>query len=192
MTAIPSTMLHRVTHSFQKRLGECVDNKGRHLTDTIFRKWMLYLKCFEIRIILAINLRKKMVYLSFYFNLKFVRFFCRILYIVTIYLWELHISRKDTVWTKCGDFSVKRGGAYINHSARKVLRLNYVKLFIVPTEYTCGFRITHAKNGMFFLRNVQTAKNVIASVNTHLTSQSWFWGRSVFWGVVSWSFVLLS
>jgi hypothetical protein len=22
----------------QKRMGECVDNKGRHLTDTIFRK----------------------------------------------------------------------------------------------------------------------------------------------------------
>jgi hypothetical protein len=34
-------MLQRVVQNFQKRLGECVDNKGRHLTDTIFRKWML-------------------------------------------------------------------------------------------------------------------------------------------------------
>jgi hypothetical protein len=31
------TMLHRVMQNFQKRLGECVD-KGRHFTDTIFRK----------------------------------------------------------------------------------------------------------------------------------------------------------
>jgi hypothetical protein len=71
---------------------------------------------------------------------------------------------------KCGDFSVKRGGTYINHSARKVLRLNNIKkLFIVPAEYTCGFRITHAKNVVFFLRNAQTAKDIITSVNKHLT-----------------------
>jgi hypothetical protein len=37
VAAISPTMLHRVTQSFQKRLGECVDNKGRHLTG-IFRK----------------------------------------------------------------------------------------------------------------------------------------------------------
>jgi len=83
----------------------------------------------------------------------------------------LLVSRKDTGWTKCGDFSVKRGGTYINHSARKFLRLNNIKkLFIVAAEYTCRFRITHAKKGMFFLRNAQTAKDVIAPVNTHLTS----------------------
>jgi len=28
----------RAMQNFQKRLGECVDNKGRHLTDTVFRK----------------------------------------------------------------------------------------------------------------------------------------------------------
>jgi len=33
----PNT-LQRVMQNFQKRLGECVDNKGRHLTDTVFRK----------------------------------------------------------------------------------------------------------------------------------------------------------
>jgi hypothetical protein len=27
--------------NLQKCLGECFDHKGRHLTDTIFRKWML-------------------------------------------------------------------------------------------------------------------------------------------------------
>jgi hypothetical protein len=32
------TMLQRVMQNFQKRLGECVDNKRRHLTNTIFRK----------------------------------------------------------------------------------------------------------------------------------------------------------
>jgi hypothetical protein len=30
-----------VMQNFQKRLGECFDNKGRHLTDNIFREWML-------------------------------------------------------------------------------------------------------------------------------------------------------
>jgi hypothetical protein len=35
--AISSTMLQRVMQNFQKRLRECVD-KGRHLTDIIFRK----------------------------------------------------------------------------------------------------------------------------------------------------------
>jgi hypothetical protein len=38
VVAISPTMFHPVMHSFQKRLGECVDNKGHHLTDTIFRK----------------------------------------------------------------------------------------------------------------------------------------------------------
>jgi hypothetical protein len=38
VAAVSPTMLQRVKHNFQKRLGECVDNKGRHLTDTIFRK----------------------------------------------------------------------------------------------------------------------------------------------------------
>jgi hypothetical protein len=30
-----------VMHNFQKCLRECVDNKGRHLTGIIFRKWIL-------------------------------------------------------------------------------------------------------------------------------------------------------
>jgi hypothetical protein len=34
---ISPNMLQRMMQNFQKRLGECVD-KGRHLTDTIFRK----------------------------------------------------------------------------------------------------------------------------------------------------------
>jgi hypothetical protein len=38
LAAISLTMLHRVMQSFQKRLGECVENKGHHLRDTIFRK----------------------------------------------------------------------------------------------------------------------------------------------------------
>jgi hypothetical protein len=38
VAAISPTMLERVMQNFQKRLGECVDTKGRHLTDTIFRK----------------------------------------------------------------------------------------------------------------------------------------------------------
>jgi hypothetical protein len=37
VAAIFSNMLQRVMQNFQKRLGKCVDNKGRHLTDTIFR-----------------------------------------------------------------------------------------------------------------------------------------------------------
>jgi hypothetical protein len=38
VAAISPNMLYRVMQNFQKRLGECVDNKGRHLTDTILRK----------------------------------------------------------------------------------------------------------------------------------------------------------
>jgi hypothetical protein len=38
VAAISPSMLQRVMQNFQKRLGECVDNKGHHLTDTIFRK----------------------------------------------------------------------------------------------------------------------------------------------------------
>jgi hypothetical protein len=37
VAAISPNMLQRVMQNFQKRLGECVD-KGRHLTDTTFRK----------------------------------------------------------------------------------------------------------------------------------------------------------
>jgi hypothetical protein len=37
VAAISPSMLQRVAQNFQKRLGECVD-KGRHLTDTVFRK----------------------------------------------------------------------------------------------------------------------------------------------------------
>jgi len=35
--AIPLNMLQQVMQNFQKHLGECVV-KGRHLTDTVFRK----------------------------------------------------------------------------------------------------------------------------------------------------------
>jgi hypothetical protein len=38
VAVISPTMLHRVKQNFHKRMGECVDNKGCHLTDTIFRK----------------------------------------------------------------------------------------------------------------------------------------------------------
>jgi hypothetical protein len=38
VAAISLNMLQRVMQNFQKRLGECVDHKGRHLTDTVFRK----------------------------------------------------------------------------------------------------------------------------------------------------------
>jgi hypothetical protein len=38
VAAISSTILQRVVQNFQKLLRECVDNKGRHLTDTVFRK----------------------------------------------------------------------------------------------------------------------------------------------------------
>jgi hypothetical protein len=37
VAAIYPNMLQRVMLNFQKRLEECVD-KGRHITDTIFRK----------------------------------------------------------------------------------------------------------------------------------------------------------
>jgi len=37
VAAISPNMLQQVMQNFQKRLGECVD-KGRHHTDTIFRK----------------------------------------------------------------------------------------------------------------------------------------------------------
>jgi len=37
VAAVSPTMLQRVMQNFQKRLWECAD-KGRHLTDTIFRK----------------------------------------------------------------------------------------------------------------------------------------------------------
>jgi hypothetical protein len=38
VTAISPDMLQRVMQNFKKRLGECFDNKGRHLTDTVLRK----------------------------------------------------------------------------------------------------------------------------------------------------------
>jgi hypothetical protein len=41
VAAISPNMLQRVMQNFQKRLRKCVDNTERHLTDTIFRKWML-------------------------------------------------------------------------------------------------------------------------------------------------------
>jgi hypothetical protein len=38
VTAISPNVLQRMIQNFQKRLGECVDNKGRHRTDTVFRE----------------------------------------------------------------------------------------------------------------------------------------------------------
>jgi hypothetical protein len=39
VASVPPTMLQQVMQNFQKRLlGECVDNNGRHLIDTIFKK----------------------------------------------------------------------------------------------------------------------------------------------------------
>jgi hypothetical protein len=38
VAAISPNMLQQVKQNFQKRFRECVDNKGRHLTDTVFRK----------------------------------------------------------------------------------------------------------------------------------------------------------
>jgi hypothetical protein len=38
VAAISPNMLQQVMQNFQKSLGECVDNKGHHLTNTIFRK----------------------------------------------------------------------------------------------------------------------------------------------------------
>jgi hypothetical protein len=38
VAAISPNMLQRVMQNFQKCLGECVDNKGCHLTNSIFRK----------------------------------------------------------------------------------------------------------------------------------------------------------
>jgi hypothetical protein len=35
---ITPNMLQRMMQNFQKLLGECVDNKGHHLTYTVFRK----------------------------------------------------------------------------------------------------------------------------------------------------------
>jgi hypothetical protein len=36
VAAFSPNMLPQVMQNFQKRLEECVDNKGRHLTNTIF------------------------------------------------------------------------------------------------------------------------------------------------------------
>jgi hypothetical protein len=38
VAAISPNMLQEVMQNFQKCLGECVDNKGCHFTDIIFRK----------------------------------------------------------------------------------------------------------------------------------------------------------
>ena len=38
VAAVSPTTLQGVVQNFQKCLWECVDNKGRHLTDTIFRQ----------------------------------------------------------------------------------------------------------------------------------------------------------
>jgi hypothetical protein len=37
VAAVSPNILQRVMQNFHKHLGECVENKGHHLTDTIFR-----------------------------------------------------------------------------------------------------------------------------------------------------------
>jgi hypothetical protein len=44
VAAISPNMLQRVMQNFQKRVGECVDRKGHHLTDTIFREVNVVIK----------------------------------------------------------------------------------------------------------------------------------------------------
>jgi hypothetical protein len=41
VATVSPNMLQRVMQNFQKHLGERVDNKGRYITDTIFRRGML-------------------------------------------------------------------------------------------------------------------------------------------------------
>jgi hypothetical protein len=38
VAAVSPNMQQRVMQNFQKRLGECVDDKGRHIICTVFRK----------------------------------------------------------------------------------------------------------------------------------------------------------
>jgi hypothetical protein len=38
VATVSPNMLQQVMQNFQKHLGECLDNKGCHLTDTVFRK----------------------------------------------------------------------------------------------------------------------------------------------------------
>jgi hypothetical protein len=84
VAVIPPTMLQRVMQNFHKRLQECVDNNGCHLTDVIFGKWILQSKCFEIKLTLAINSLKNILHFSFYFNLKIITYFCQTLYISAV------------------------------------------------------------------------------------------------------------
>jgi hypothetical protein len=44
VAAVSPNMLQRVMQNFQKRLRECVDNKGRYLTDTIFMEVNVVIK----------------------------------------------------------------------------------------------------------------------------------------------------
>jgi len=60
-----------------------------------FNSTFKVLKCVELKKILVINLRKKIVY--FYFNLKIVRFFCRTLYNLALYNHWI-ISYKAWLW----------------------------------------------------------------------------------------------
>jgi hypothetical protein len=41
MAEISLAMLQQVMQNFQKCVEECVDNKGRHLTNTVFRKYIV-------------------------------------------------------------------------------------------------------------------------------------------------------
>jgi hypothetical protein len=105
MAAIPPSMLQRVMQNLQKCLRECVNNNGRHLTNTIFKKWILQLKFFEIKLMLAINSLKKIVQFLFHFNLKIVRCFCRTLYFSTLEsspTLHRNLKPQNTYNTECG------------------------------------------------------------------------------------------
>jgi hypothetical protein len=41
VAAVSPTMVQWLMQNLHKHLRECVDNKRHHLTDTVFRKWIL-------------------------------------------------------------------------------------------------------------------------------------------------------
>jgi hypothetical protein len=70
-------------------------------TDTMFRKWILQLKCFEIKLTLAINSLEKIVHFSFYFNLK-----NRQVFLLDPVLYNYIIVIRDYCWATRFDLSL--------------------------------------------------------------------------------------
>ena len=79
IAAIPGVMLQRVMWNFRERLQECVNNNGQHPMDMLFKKWLCYIRCFEINCIFVINSFSIMKYFLCNYNLKMIRYFCRTL-----------------------------------------------------------------------------------------------------------------